>query len=66
MDFETSLYNEDVMCALQEQRIWIIHSARVAQFFTKTGAFVFGIKLTIVPSYGGVVNEYHWLMNMNL
>jgi len=35
---------------------------RIALFFTKAGAFVFGSGLAIVPFlYGGVVNEYHWL-----
>jgi chromate transporter len=35
---------------------------KIAAFFTKAGAFVFGSGLAIVPFlYGGVVNEYHWL-----
>jgi chromate transporter len=36
--------------------------ARIAMFFTKAGAFVFGSGLAIVPFlYGGVVKEYGWL-----
>lgn len=35
---------------------------RLALFFTKAGAFVFGSGLAIVPFlYGGVVKEYGWL-----
>ena len=35
---------------------------KIALFFTKAGAFVFGSGLAIVPFlYSGVVNEYHWL-----
>src|SRR4029079_16641340 len=35
---------------------------RIAWFFTKAGAFVFGRGLAIVPFlYGGVVKEYTWL-----
>ncbi|MGE5194882.1 MAG: chromate transporter [Deltaproteobacteria bacterium] len=35
---------------------------RIALFFTKAGAFVFGSGLAIVPFlYGGVVKDYHWL-----
>ncbi|MEP7231631.1 MAG: chromate efflux transporter [Ginsengibacter sp.] len=35
---------------------------KIALFFTKTGAFVFGSGLAIVPFlHGSVVNEYHWL-----
>src|SRR5206468_1013105 len=35
---------------------------RLAWFFTKAGAFVFGSGLAIVPFlYGGVVKEYGWL-----
>lgn len=35
---------------------------RIALFFTKAGAFVFGSGLAIVPFlYGGVVKEYAWL-----
>jgi chromate transporter len=35
---------------------------KIAIFFTKAGAFVFGSGLTIVPFlHGGVVNEYQWL-----
>jgi chromate transporter len=35
---------------------------RIALFFTKAGAFVFGSGLAIVPFlYSGVVKEYHWL-----
>jgi chromate transporter len=35
---------------------------RIALFFTKAGAFVFGSGLAIVPFlHSGVVNEYHWL-----
>jgi chromate transporter len=35
---------------------------RIAWFFTKAGAFVFGSGLAIVPFlHGGVVKEYHWL-----
>ncbi len=35
---------------------------RIALFFTKAGAFVFGSGLAIVPFlYGGVVKEYGWL-----
>ena len=35
---------------------------RIAWFFTKAGAFVFGSGLAIVPFlHGGVVNEYGWL-----
>ena len=35
---------------------------KIAWFFTKAGAFVFGSGLAIVPFlHGGVVNEYHWL-----
>jgi chromate transporter len=35
---------------------------RIAWFFTKAGAFVFGSGLAIVPFlYGGVVKEYGWL-----
>jgi chromate transporter len=35
---------------------------KIAIFFTKAGAFVFGSGLAIVPFlHGGVVNEYHWL-----
>jgi len=35
---------------------------KIAAFFTKAGAFVFGSGLAIVPFlYGGVVNEYQWL-----
>ncbi|HEY5996357.1 MAG TPA: chromate transporter [Candidatus Deferrimicrobiaceae bacterium] len=36
--------------------------ARIAWFFTKSGAFVFGSGLAIVPFlYAGVVKEFHWL-----
>jgi chromate transporter len=36
--------------------------ARIAWFFTKAGAFVFGSGLAIVPFlYAGVVKEYRWL-----
>ena len=35
---------------------------KIALFFTKAGAFVFGSGLAIVPFlYSGVVKEYHWL-----
>jgi len=35
---------------------------KIALFFTKAGAFVFGSGLAIVPFlHGGVVQEYHWL-----
>jgi len=35
---------------------------KIAVFFTKAGAFVFGSGLAIVPFlHGGVVTEYHWL-----
>jgi len=35
---------------------------KIAGFFAKAGAMVFGSGLAIVPFlYGGVVNEYHWL-----
>jgi chromate transporter len=35
---------------------------RIAWFFTKAGAFVFGSGLAIVPFlHAGVVTEYHWL-----
>ncbi|HEY3491206.1 MAG TPA: chromate transporter [Candidatus Deferrimicrobiaceae bacterium] len=35
---------------------------RIAWFFTKSGAFVFGSGLAIVPFlYAGVVKEFHWL-----
>ena len=35
---------------------------KIALFFAKAGAFVFGSGLAIVPFlHGGVVNEYHWL-----
>lgn len=35
---------------------------KIAWFFTKAGAFVFGSGLAIVPFlHGGVVNEYGWL-----
>jgi chromate transporter len=35
---------------------------RIAWFFAKSGAFVFGSGLAIVPFlYGGVVKEFHWL-----
>jgi chromate transporter len=35
---------------------------RIALFFAKAGAFVFGSGLAIVPFlYGGVVTEHHWL-----
>ncbi len=35
---------------------------KIAIFFLKAGAFVFGSGLAIVPFlHGGVVNEYHWL-----
>ena len=35
---------------------------KIALFFTKAGAFVFGSGLAIVPFlHGSVVNEYHWL-----
>ena len=36
--------------------------AKLAVFFAKAGAFVFGSGLAIVPFlYGGVVTEHHWL-----
>lgn len=36
--------------------------AKIALFFGKAGAFVFGSGLAIVPFlYGGVVQEHHWL-----
>jgi chromate transporter len=35
---------------------------KIALFFTKAGAFVFGSGLAIVPFlHGGVVTDYHWL-----
>jgi chromate transporter len=35
---------------------------KIALFFAKAGAFVFGSGLAIVPFlHGGVVNEFHWL-----
>ena len=35
---------------------------KIAWFFAKAGAFVFGSGLAIVPFlHGGVVNQYHWL-----
>ena len=35
---------------------------KIAWFFTKAGAFVFGSGLAIVPFlHGGIVNEFHWL-----
>ena len=35
---------------------------KIAWFFTKAGAFVFGSGLAIVPFlHSGVVTEYHWL-----
>ena len=35
---------------------------KIAWYFTKAGAFVFGSGLAIVPFlYGGVVQEFHWL-----
>jgi chromate transporter len=35
---------------------------KIALFFAKAGAFVFGSGLAIVPFlHGGVVNDYHWL-----
>lgn len=35
---------------------------KIALFFAKAGAFVFGSGLAIVPFlHGGVVSEYHWL-----
>jgi len=35
---------------------------KIALFFTKAGAFVFGSGLAIVPFlHSGVVTEYHWL-----
>jgi chromate transporter len=35
---------------------------KIALFFAKAGAFVFGSGLAIIPFlHGGVVNEYHWL-----
>jgi chromate transporter len=35
---------------------------KIALFFTKAGAFVFGSGLAIVPFlHGGVVKEFHWL-----
>ena len=35
---------------------------KIAWFFTKAGAFVFGSGLAIVPFlHSGVVNDYHWL-----
>lgn len=35
---------------------------KIAWFFLKAGAFVFGSGLAIVPFlYGGVVKDYHWL-----
>jgi chromate transporter len=35
---------------------------KIAVFFTKAGAFIFGSGLAIVPFlHGGVVTEYHWL-----
>src|SRR4051812_43624556 len=46
---ETAIANSDILL-------------RVAWFFTKAGAFVFGSGLAIVPFlYGGVVKEYGWL-----
>ena len=37
-------------------------SWKIAIFFAKAGAFVFGSGLAIVPFlYGGVVKDYHWL-----
>jgi chromate transporter len=40
-----------------ESKLW-----KLAWFFTKAGAFVFGSGLAIVPFlYGGVVKEYQWL-----
>jgi chromate transporter len=39
------------------EKLW-----KIAVFFTKAGAFVFGSGLAIVPFlYGGVVKEYGWL-----
>jgi chromate transporter len=35
---------------------------KIAIFFTKAGAFVFGSGLAIIPFlHGSVVNEFHWL-----
>lgn len=46
-----------VQAANSEGVLW-----KIAWFFTKAGAFVFGSGLAIVPFlYGGVVKEYQWL-----
>lgn len=43
--------------AVSDSTLW-----KLAIFFAKAGAFVFGSGLAIVPFlYGGVVNEYGWL-----
>lgn len=48
---------------LQAQTITVASKlGKIALFFTKAGAFVFGSGLAIVPFlYGGVVKENHWL-----
>lgn len=44
-------------CQFETSTIW-----KIAVFFTKAGAFVFGSGLAIVPFlHSGVVTEYHWL-----
>lgn len=58
-------YNSANMILLSVIGFWNFDSntlIKIALFFSKAGAFVFGSGLAIVPFlHGGVVNEYHWL-----
>lgn len=53
----STLFLQSILPISIESNLW-----KIALFFAKAGAFVFGSGLAIVPFlYGGVVKEYGWL-----
>src|SRR5205085_9410125 len=59
---KTSVANSVFLFAVGFWEFELNTLGKIAIFFTKAGAFVFGSGLAIVPFlHGGVVTEYHWL-----